>query len=85
MKATLTFNLNDESDSSEYQNAMNGKKYSILLHDLLNQYLREKIKYSSEQYSEEYLKALSDVRTYIFNEIRELGINDESLWKIYSY
>ena len=79
MKATLTFNLNDESDSSEYQNAMNGKKYSILLHDLLNQYLREKIKYSSEQYSEEYLKALSDVRTYIFNEIRELGINDESL------
>jgi len=79
MRATLTFNLNDESDNSEYQNAMNGKKYSILLHDLLNQYLREKIKYSSEQYSEEYIKALSDVRAYIFNEIKELGINDDSL------
>lgn len=79
MKATLVFNLDDESDSTEYQNAMNGKKYSILLHDLLNQYLREKIKYSSEQYSEEYIKALSDVRAYIFNEIKELGINDESL------
>lgn len=79
MRATLTFNLNDESDNSEYQNAMNGKKYSILLHDLLNQYLREKIKYSSEQYSEEYIKALTDVRAYIFNEIKELGINDDSL------
>ena len=77
MKATLSFNMNDESDRSDYKDAINGKKYSILLEDLLNNHLRQKIKYSSDNYHEEYIKALVEIREHIFTEMKELGIIED--------
>lgn len=58
MKAILEFQLPEETE--EHKMALDGMKYSIVLHDLDN-YLRNKLKYED----------LSELQNEIYQEIRD--------------
>lgn len=72
MKATLTFNLPDERE--EYDMHKNGPDYHTVLWEVLNEFCRKKIKYENEQHTEEYIKAVVDVRDFITRELEERNI-----------
>jgi hypothetical protein len=63
-KATLTFNLDDQDDVDAHYNAINGLAYRLALGEVQTK-LRSMLKY--EQYSDETVKALEEVRQVLFD------------------
>lgn len=64
MKAILEFNLPEERE--EFELASNAAQYSIVLDDL-DEFLRRKLKYESETYSEEQLGIYEEVRKHLWD------------------
>lgn len=69
MKAILEFDLPD--DKEEFNNAINGAKWRIVVEDLDN-WLRANTKYASDEVPTQYLKGLEDVR----DKIREFTFDN---------
>jgi len=74
MVATLTFNLPEEQE--EFQIAVDGQKLRSILFRLDND-LRSIVKYNSEEhgYSEDYLKAVEDIRAKIYQELLDENLS----------
>lgn len=75
MKATLSFSLPEEQE--EYAYHKNGPKYHTVIWNVLNEFCRKKIKYESDQHTEEYLKAVNDVRDFIAGELKEENVGED--------
>lgn len=69
MKATLVYNLNDESDLYHYKCAMKGQSLYFLILDLDNE-LRNIIKYGDGQYTKEQQKMAQLIRDKL-HELRD--------------
>lgn len=67
MKAILEFNLPEEQGEFELASQA-GSIWCVIWE--LNQFLRSKLKYESEKYTEEQLKIYSEIREKLF-ELRE--------------
>ena len=70
MKATLTFNLADESDAASHDMMLQaGGLHSALWE--LDSWLRSKIKHAPEGVPQNVLDAYQEVRDYLHNELNE--------------
>ena len=67
MEATLKFNLPEEQ--SDFENAVNGTKWSIVVWEL-DQWLRSQIKYAPDEMSQEAYDALEECRDKL-HEIKD--------------
>lgn len=74
MKAILEFNLSEER--TQFDEAINGFKWASLAWDI-DQHLRAKTKYASDDMPDEVYKALQEVRDYLHDEMRDLGLQFE--------
>lgn len=73
MKGIIQYNLPEENE--EFQTAINGSKYKLLIWDL-DQYLRGEIKYNSKL-SHDTCNAFELVRDFIRKELIENNISIE--------
>ena len=71
MKATLEFDLTEERE--QFEDACNGSKWSHAMW-ALDQYLRTKVKYASDDAHEEAINAFEEAR----EELRRI-LNEENL------
>ncbi len=71
MRATLEFNLPD--DQIEFEYATNGSKWASLVWEL-DQHLRNKTKYASDDLPEEAFNALVELREYLHIQLGEQGL-----------
>lgn len=72
MKATLEFNLPEETE--EFELAKDGHKWHRVVCEI-KEHLRNKVKY--EQLDEKTLLVYEDMRTMVFEICRELGAQDD--------
>jgi hypothetical protein len=72
MEAILKFNLPD--DQLQFEEAVNGNKYRYIIFEL-KEYLRQIIKYNSQGFSEDYVKACEETREKIFELCQENSVN----------
>lgn len=70
MKATIEFNLPEENE--EFNNAINGVKYKIIVQDIMNN-LRSKLKY--EELKEEEYDLYEKLREEFFDIIGSYDID----------
>lgn len=75
MKATLSFNLPEEEEDFKWHK--NGPKYHSIIFTFLNEFCRRKIKYESDMYSKEYIKALEDARDFVHSELSDKDISGD--------
>lgn len=75
MKATLSFNLPEESE--DYRLHKNGPAFHSIIFNILQEFCRKKTKYESDQYSEEYLKAVHELKDFIVKELHEENVAGE--------
>lgn len=75
MKATLSFNLDDFTDRSAHKRALNGTNAYLVLFEMQNKVFRDAIKYNGDNYSEETLHAIDELRSKLNNLMEEHGIN----------
>ena len=68
MKAILEFNLPEED--SEFQDAINGNKWSMSMWEL-DQHLRSLTKYPSEPINETLIDAYEEIRTKLYEILNE--------------
>jgi len=71
MKAILEFNLNEER--IEFDDSVNGWKWKCIVSELDNE-LRAKIKYPSDDTSIEVIEALSTMRDFLHQSLKEEGL-----------
>lgn len=71
MKAILEFNLPDEQ--LEFELAVNGRKYNLILYDL-SQAMRSIVKYD-ESKSEDYRQAVEDMRDKLYQLVNEYAVD----------
>lgn len=78
MKATLSFNLDDFTDRSAHKRALNGTNAYLVLFELQNTVFRNVIKYNGDNYSEETLHAIDEIRSKLNDlmERYEVNLND---------
>ncbi len=74
MKGILEFDLRD--DQKEFETAINADKYKSLIWDL-DQYLRQQIKYSADNLSNDTINAFELIRDKIREELIENNISIE--------
>ena len=72
MKAILEFNLPDDQD--EHELAINARKYYSVLWEL-DQYLRNKTKYASDDVSSEDIEAIQMVRDELWKLMEENNLD----------
>lgn len=75
MKVSLSFNLPEERE--EHNLAMNGGKYHYVIWELLQEHLRRKLKYESDNLSEDYRKALEDTREFVVNCLADQDVSGD--------
>lgn len=68
MKAILEFNLPEEQE--QFEDASNGSKWSHAMWQL-DQFLRTKVKYASDDASEESINAFAEAREELHRILRE--------------
>lgn len=68
MKATLEFDLTEEQE--QFEDAINGWKWSHVVYQL-DQYLRAKVKYASDDAHEEAINAYQDARDELHRILNE--------------
>jgi hypothetical protein len=71
MKAILEFNLPE--DSSEFDSAVNGEKWSLAMWEL-SQWLRSQTKHAAEGMSDDTYKAFEDTRDKLYEILNEEGL-----------
>lgn len=71
MKATLDFNLPEDQES--FDDAVNGWKWSHAMWQL-DQFLRTKVKYASDDASEESINAYQDARDQLHQLLNEYNL-----------
>lgn len=78
MKATLTFNLDDFNDRLSHKRALNGTNAYLVLFELQNTVFRNVMKYNGDNYSEETLRAIDEIRSKLNDlmERYEINLND---------
>jgi len=72
MKAILEFNLPD--DQPEFDNAINGAKWSLVAWEL-DRWLRSQIKYAPDEMSQEAYDAFEQCRDKLHEIKNEYGLN----------
>ena len=75
MKIIFEFDTDNEDHIDEHQLMCSAKGMSIALHNYLEGYLRNKIKY--EDMSEEVYNALWDSRSHLLELLRDNGVNND--------
>jgi hypothetical protein len=68
MKATLSFTLPE--DNEEFKHAHSGSNYLRIIEEIQG-YLRTKLKYESDKYTEDQIKVLEEVRSKLYEFINE--------------
>jgi len=76
MKAVLKFQLPEET--REFECASKSLELVLALWDM-DQYLRNKMKYESENMSEEVYKTHEEIRSHLINLMEERGLNFDFL------
>ena len=71
MKATLEFNLPD--DSEDFNIALDGSKWAYIVWQL-DQYLRSQIKHPAEGMSDDTYKAFDETRDKLYELLNEEGL-----------
>ena len=71
MKAILEFDLDEERH--DFDNAVNGWRWHCLVNELDNE-LRSKVKYPSDDANDEVLDALAKFREFLHDQLREEGL-----------
>jgi hypothetical protein len=74
---TLTFNLPEEQ--SDFNLASNASKWYLVAWDM-DQYLRNKIKYTSDDTPELYSEVLEMVRKEFWENMENNGLNFDENW-----
>jgi hypothetical protein len=78
MKAILEFDLNE--DRLDYEDSVNGPKYRDVLRYLDN-WLREQVKYSSDDVSSDTIQAYDKCRNMMREILEENGLSAEILYR----
>jgi len=78
MKATLEFNIDEPDDSMAFDRAVKGTDLCLALWEIKSE-LRSKLKYSSDEMSEETYNAIESIQEFIVNTLVEKGINLDKL------
>ena len=75
MKATLNFDFDDPEidDRDAFQDAMDGTKWKLLVWEL-DQHLRSKTKYASDDDDPKVIEALYELRDYLHGLKDERGL-----------
>ena len=75
MKATLNFDFDDpeKDDRDAFQDAMDGTKWKLLVWEL-DQHLRSKTKYASDDDDPKVIEALYELRDYLHELKNERGL-----------
>lgn len=71
MKAIIEFDLDEERH--EFDNAVNGWRWHCLVNELDNE-LRAKVKYPSDDTHKEAINALANFRQFLHDQLREEGL-----------
>jgi hypothetical protein len=71
MKAILEFNLDEERH--QFEDAIDGWKWKCIVSELDNE-LRSKVKYPSDDANDEVLDALAKFREFLHDQLREEGL-----------
>ncbi len=71
MKAILEFDLDEERH--QFDDAVNGWRWHCLVNELDNE-LRAKVKYPSDDANDEVLEALANFRQFLHDQLREEGL-----------
>jgi hypothetical protein len=71
MEAILKFNLPD--DQLQFEEAINGNKYRYIIFEL-KEHLRQIIKYNSQGFSEDYVRACEETRDRICEMCQESSV-----------
>jgi hypothetical protein len=76
MKAILEFDFDkeDSDDRSNFDDAINGSKWKLLAWQL-DQHLRTKTKYASDEDSPEAIEALYNLRDHFHNMLAESNLS----------
>ncbi len=64
MKATFSFNMDNEDDAFDFRTMCDASKYRLILSDL-DEYLRDLVKYNSEGKSEDKIEAYQEIRDWL--------------------
>ena len=71
MKAILEFDLDEERH--QFEDATHGWKWKFIVSELDNE-LRSKVKYPSDDANDEVLEALAKFREFLHDQLREEGL-----------
>ena len=71
MKAIIEFDLHEERQ--EFEDCTNGWKWKFIVSELDNE-LRSKVKYPSDDANDEVLEALAKFREFLHDQLREEGL-----------
>jgi hypothetical protein len=74
MKAILKFDLQDEDDRIEHQMMLKAKDMSIALWDI-SQELRKKVKYASDDLSQDKYEAYEEIQEMFYNILNQQNID----------
>lgn len=75
MQAKLLFNLEDHDEKQEFLWATHGSDFAHIFRELLEEYLRDRIRNKSDQYSEEQEEWAREVSKYIIGLFEERGLD----------
>ncbi len=79
MKATLSFNLDDFNDRRSHKRSLNGTNAYLVLFEMQNKVFRDVIKYNGDNYSEETLHAIDELRSKLNDLMEKHDINLDDL------
>jgi len=71
-KIIMTFSIPEEKE--EFDLAFNGPTLSCVVEEILS-FLRKKIKYESDKYSEQEIKVYKEIKDEIFSLLKEKNVD----------